>query len=280
MSHTQARPRKQQYVPLVPRPGSLQEWLIRALEVRAAQNQPGGSETPPAEPAEPEILLADAGQAPLDEPADPLAHEAPAEPERAKASPGVQPMPIAAAARVDAIRARAKIIAVVAAVAATLAVVVGWQVSGQAAMGATTAPDAAPVITRPVRPAVFGEFVTLNGWQVKIAVLGNTSLLNGVPGLTTAAYPRALRMSVTLVNASDHALAADSWALRATANGTTLQLLTYPPGGFVGVPNQMIQPGASMVLPVAVAVPANWADLAMEAVNAQDAMAMTFTGRG
>jgi hypothetical protein len=35
-----------------------------------------------------------------------------------------------------------------------------------------------------------------------------------------------------------------------------------------------------MVFPVAVAMPANWADLAIEAVNAQDAMAMTFTGRG
>jgi hypothetical protein len=280
MSHAQSRPPKQQYVPLVPRPGSLQEWLIRALEVRAAQNQPDRSETPPAEPAEPEILLADAGQAPSDEPADPVAYEAPAEPERANATRGIQPMPIAAAARVDAIRTRAKIIAVVAAVAAALAVAVGWQSGGQAALGATAAHVTAPVITRPVRPAVFGEVVTLNGWQVKIAGLRNTPPLNSVPGLTTAAYPRALRMSVTLVNASDHALAADSWALSATANGTTVQLLTYPPDAYAGVPNQMLQPGASIVLPVAVAVPANWADLAIEAVHAQDAVAMTFTGRG
>jgi hypothetical protein len=87
-------------------------------------------------------------------------------------------------------------------------------------------------------------------------------------------------MSVILVNASDHALATASWAFSATANGKPVQMIPYPPDGDVGVPNQIIQPGASVVLPVDVAVPANRAELAIEAVNAHDAIAMTFTGRG
>lgn len=49
MSHTQSTQPLQPYVPQVPPPGSLQEWMVRALAVRAVQEM---SDEPGTEPAE------------------------------------------------------------------------------------------------------------------------------------------------------------------------------------------------------------------------------------
>lgn len=80
-------------------------------------------------------------------------------------------------------------------VAAALTTGVGWQLSQagrtptapQAAIGALGTSSAVselptPAVTRPVKPAAFGQVVKLDGWQVKIAVMKNSPQLKAVPG--------------------------------------------------------------------------------------------------
>lgn len=87
-------------------------------------------------------------------------------------------------------------------------------------------------------------------------------------------------MSVTLINTTDHALAADGWALSATVNGKPVQMIIHPPAGYVGVPHQTIKPGGSIVFPVAVSMPTGWANLVVDAVHADASLAMSFAGKG
>ncbi|MBA2309701.1 MAG: hypothetical protein H0W01_10510 [Pseudonocardiales bacterium] len=314
---SQAKPSKP-YVPHIPRPGSLQEWMVRALAVRSVQehnDQVGEPASAPMPCVLPEqcMIVADAPRlthpavaagAQRDQPAA-TAQQVPLAPraDRIRLAARTQlarlaagPRPVRLAARAGEARLRTAgtrnwwLIALIAVLTALLAVGVGgWQLS-QAAGGdgdtvrpadvATGQDVSAATVTKPFAPAAFGQVVKLGGWQMKVAGLKNSPQLKVVPGLTSAAYPRALRMSVTLINATNGALAADGWILSATVNGKPVQMIVHPATGYVGVPQQTIQPGGSVVFPIAVAMPTSLDNLTVDAVNAEAGLAVSFTGKG
>ncbi len=221
--------------------------------------------------------------------------------------PGVTSAPPASAAKPPTVRAgvsatmrqlrsrkRPRWIALVAVIAAVLALgVSGRQLSQTGGGGGEAAPPpalfvtgsepekpATPMVTKLTKPAAFKELATLDGWQVKIIAMYDCPVLMAISRLTTAAFPRILRMSVTLVNSTDRPQAATAWVLSATVNGAPVTMITYPGTEYIGVPQKTIAPGRSVVFPVAVPLPRGRTDLAIEAVHDQAGLAMSFIGKG